>query len=145
MKHTLTVHAAYWRRHTAPLGLPAALDGEKEEELDDFGCFSGRAGVGRISVSGPNPNQHVGSAPLVAPVCPPLCHAKRPNMLGLRYSSRRRGQHNAGTAGWRKRVTPVGEPRAARRAAMSKVAMITSSPLPPTPAPSGKAEAPLWS
>ena len=51
--HTLRMHAAYWRRHTAPLGLPTALDVGKEEELEDFGCFFGRAGVGRTSVSGP--------------------------------------------------------------------------------------------
>ena len=47
------MHAAYWRRHTAPLGLPTALDVGKEEELEDFGCFFGRAGVGRTTVSGP--------------------------------------------------------------------------------------------
>jgi len=51
--YTLTMHAAYWRRHTAPLGLPTALDVGKEEELEDFGCFFDRAGVGRTSISGP--------------------------------------------------------------------------------------------
>ena len=43
--HALTMHAAYWRRHTAPLGLPTALDVGKEEELEDFGCRAVHTGV----------------------------------------------------------------------------------------------------
>ena len=41
VNHTPTVHAAYWRRHTAPLGLPTALDVGKEVKSADFRCFSG--------------------------------------------------------------------------------------------------------